>query len=308
MNPHPKNTIEKILATADALQQKHPALAFAFAVIKKYGDEQAGLQAALLTYYGFLSLFPLLLVATSIADIIAQHNQHLRARLLSDATSYFPVVGNQLQENIHGSRGTGLALVVGLLVAIYGARGIANAVRLVLDTSWGTPRSRRSSFWPGLLKSLTLLFGAGLGLLLSTVLAGYATAKLGHSFGFRLIPIAINIVILYLVCMYVFMYGPSERRKRDDVRVGAIATVIGLLILQTIGGFLITHELRRTSSAYGQFALVLAIMFWIYLLAQVFTYSIEVNVVHLHHLWPRSLTGNKPTAADEQASHLRQEA
>ena len=131
------------------LQQKHHALAFPFAVIKKYGDDQAGQQAALLTYYGFLSLFPLLLVATSVADLLAQHNEHLRTRLLNDAlTSYFPVVGEQLQQNIHGSHETGWALIVGLLVAIYGARGIANAVRGVLErTAWGTPRSRRSNFW-----------------------------------------------------------------------------------------------------------------------------------------------------------------
>lgn len=299
-----EDIINSIAQWADRLQQKHPAFSFPFAVIKKYGDDQAGQQAALLTYYGFLSLFPLLLVATSVADLLAQHNDHLRARLLNDATSYFPVVGDQLQQNIHGSHETGLALIAGLLVAIYGARGIANAVRGVLDNSWGTPRSRRSSFWAGLAKSMGMLFGAGLGLLLTTVLAGYATAQLGHSLIFRLVPIVINAVLLYIICMYVFIVGPSKRRKRSDVRLGAIATVVGLLILQTIGGYLITHELHRTSGAYGQFALVLAIMFWIYLLAQVLTYSIEINVVHTHQLWPRSLTGKHPTPADERADKL----
>ncbi len=299
-----EDLISRLARRADRLQQKHPAFSFPFAVIKKYGDDQAGQQAALLTYYGFLSLFPLLLVATSVADLLAQHNNHLRARLLNDATSYFPVVGDQLQQNIHGSQETGLALVAGLLVAIYGARGIANAVRNVLDNSWGTPRSRRSSFWVGLLRSMGLLFGAGLGLLLTTILAGYATAQLGHSLLFRLVPIVINAILLYLICMYVFIVGPSRRRKRQDVRLGAIATVVGLLILQTVGGYLITHELHRTSGAYGQFALVLAIMFWIYLLAQVLTYSIEINVVHTHQLWPRSLTGKHLTPADERADKL----
>lgn len=296
--------LDKIASGADRLQQKHHALAFTFAVFKKYGDDQAGQQAALLTYYGFLSLFPLLLVATSVADLLAQHNEHLRTRLLNDATSYFPVVGDQLQHNIHGSHETGVALIVGLLVAIYGARGIANAVRGVLDSTWGTPKSRRSNFWIGLLRSMGLLFGAGLGLLLTTVLAGYATAELGHSFFFRLVPIAINAALLYLICMYTFIVGPSKRRARSDVRLGAIATVVGLLILQTTGGYLVTHELHHTSGAYGQFALVLAIMFWIYLLAQVFTYAIEINVVHTYELWPRSLTGKRRTAADERAEKL----
>lgn len=305
MTKSPELLVDKLARWADRQQQKHHALSFPFAVIKKYGDDQAGQQAALLTYYGFLSLFPLILVATSVADLLAQHNNHLRTRLLNDATSYFPVVGNQLQQNIHGSHETGIALIVGLLVAIYGARGIANAIRGVLDNAWETPRSRRSSFWVGLLRSMGLLFGTGFGLLLTTILAGYATAALGHSFIFRLVPIIINAGLLYLICLYVFIVGPSKRRKRSDVRLGAIATVVGLLILQTVGGYLVTHELHRTSGAYGQFALVLAIMFWIYLLAQVFTYAIEVNVVHTYHLWPRSLTGKHPTPADERIEQLR---
>jgi len=307
VSKNPVYFVDRIAKRADRLQQKHHALAFPFAVIKKYGDDQAGQQAALITYYGFLSLFPLLLVATSVADFLAQRNGHLRTRLLNDATSYFPVVGEQLQKNIHGSHETGLALVVGLLVAIYGARGIANAVRGALDTAWGTPRSRRSSFWVGLLKSMGILFGAGLGLLLTTILAGYATAELGHSLGYRLIPIAINIVLLYLICMYVFIVGPSKPRDRAEVRVGAVATVVGLFVLQTVGGYLITHELHRMSGLYGQFALVLAIMFWIYLLAQVFTYAIEVNVVHTNNLWPRSMTGAHPTAADARIKQLLSE-
>lgn len=299
-----KNPAQKLATNTDKWQQRHHATAFTYAVIKKYGDDSAGHQAALLTYYGFLSLFPLLLVATSVVDFIAQRNMHLRERLLTDATSYFPVVGQQLQQNIGSSR-TGLALVVGLLFAVYGGRGIADAVRSALDAAWGTPRRRRAGFPTRLFKSFGLLLGAGTGLLLTTALASYATAALGHSFIFRLVPLAINVVLLYLIVMYVFLMGPSKRRKRRDLRLGAVATVIGLLVLQTVGGYLITHELRNTSGAYGQFALVLTLMFWLYLLAQVFMYSVEINVVHTHRLWPRSLTGSLPTPADEKAGRLR---
>jgi len=302
-----ENRISRIAARADRLQQRHHALSFPFAVIKKYNDDQAGQQAALLTYYGFLALFPLLLVATSIADFIAQHDAHVRVRLLNDVASYFPVVGHELQQNIHSGHRTGLALIVGLLFALYGAQGIAKAIRNTLDSTWGTPRTKRSTFPISTLKNLELLFGAGLGLLLTTALASYATAALGHSFLFRLVPIALNAVLLYLLCMYVFLVGASQRRPRRDLRIGAITAVIGLLFLQTIGGYLITHQLHTTSGLYGQFALVLAILFWIYLLAQMFTYAIEINVVHTYRLWPRSLSGTRPTMADERAQQLRPE-
>lgn len=288
----------------DAFQQRHHALGFVYAVIKKYTDDDAGHQAALLTYYGFLSLFPLLLVATSIVDMIAQHDTALRDRLLGDAISYFPVIGQQLEKSITTAHRTGLALLAGLLFALYGARGIADAVRNALDMAWGTPRSKRSKFPHDLFKSFGLLFGAGVGLTLTTGLASYATAALGHSWVFRFLPLAINAILLYAICMYIFMVGTSHYRPPRELRVGALCTVFGLLVLQITGGYLITHRLHSLSGVYGQFALVLALLFWLYLQAQVFMYSVEINVVHTLRLWPRSFTGRMPTPADGKVTRI----
>ena len=298
------NIATRLLERVDRLQQKHHALSFPYAVIKKYGDDEAGHQAALITYYGFLALFPLILVATSVIDLIAQHNMELRARLLADINTYFPIVGNQLQAQVHAGNKTGTALAIGLLFTLYGARGVANAVRGALDHAWAIPKVRRSGFPLNAIKSFGLLLGAGLGLLITATLAGYATAALGHSLVFRLVPLAINLVLLYVIFMYVFLVGTSKRHPRRDIRLGAIAATIGLLILQTVGGYLITHQLHNLTGLYGQFALVLAILFWIYLQAQVLTYAIEINVVHTYKLWPRSLTANPITAADKKAYRL----
>jgi YihY family inner membrane protein len=192
-------------------------------------------------------------------------------------------------------------------VTLYGARGIADIIRGTLDHAWAIPRVRRSGFPKNALKSFALLLGAGLGLVLTTSLAGYATAALGHSFGFRLIPIAINIAVLYIIFMYVFLIGTSRRQRRKDIRMGAIIATLGLLILQTLGSYLITHQLHHLRGLYGSFALVLSLMFWIYLQAQVVTYAIEINVVHTYQLWPRSLTGKELTPADEKAYRLSAE-
>jgi len=129
------NLFERLTIRLDTLQQKHPVFGFPLAVIKKYGDDEAGHQAALMTYYGFLSLFPLLLIATSVVDLISQQNSALRMRLMADINSYFPIIGSQLQANVHNTR-TGIALLTGLIVALYGTRGIANAVRNMLDHAW----------------------------------------------------------------------------------------------------------------------------------------------------------------------------
>ncbi|HSX04951.1 MAG TPA: YhjD/YihY/BrkB family envelope integrity protein [Candidatus Saccharimonadales bacterium] len=298
------NVIQRSAIRLDHYQQRHHLPAFLYALIKKYGDDDAGHQAALITYYGFLSLFPMLLVGTTAIDIVAQHNGALRTRLITDMNSYFPIVGHQLQSSVHAGGKTGLALVIGLLFALYGARGIADAVRGALDHAWAVPRVKRSGFPKGLIRSLGLLLGAGLGLLLTTGLSSYALAAFGHSWALRTVPIIVNGVLLYLIFMYVFLIGTSSRHKRKDVRLGAITTALGLLLLQAIGGYLITHQLQNLRGLYGQFALVLAILFWIYLQAQVLMYAIELNVVHTYQLWPRSLTGKPLTAADETALRM----
>jgi len=104
--------------------------------------------------------------------------------------------------------------------------------------------------------------------------------------------------------MYVFLIGSSRRHSRKDTRLGAIVATVGLLLLQTAGSYLITHQLHNLQGLYGQFALVLAILFWIYLQAQVFVYAIELNVVHTYRLWPRSVTGKPLTPADEKALRI----
>ncbi len=297
------NFFERLLAALDRLQQKHHALSFPYAVVRKYSDDNAGQLAALITYYGFLSLFPLLLAATSIIDLVAQHNSDLRIRLVADINSYFPIVGEQLQSSVHSTK-TGAALIAGLLVALYGARGIADAVRGALDHAWAIPRVKRSGFPKSLLKSVSLLVGSGIGLLLTTTLAGYTLAAVGRSPLLRIIPIVVNISLLYIIFMYTFLIGTSRKHPRKDIRLGAITASFGLLLLQTIGGYLITHQLHNLRGLYGQFALVLAILFWIYLQAQVLVYAIEINVVHTYKLWPRSLTGKPITAADKKAFRL----
>lgn len=297
------NIFERLLGRIDAYQQRHRALGFCYAVMKKYGDDDGGHKAALITYYGFLSLFPLLLVATTAVNVLTQQHSELRSRLLADISSFLPTVSTQLQESIHSNR-TGAALVVGLLFALYGARGIADAMRAALDHAWATPRARRSGFPKNALKSFSLLLGSGLGLVASTTLASYATAALGHAVILRVVPIAVNMGLLYLLFMYVFFIGTSRQHARKDIRLGAVMAAIGLTALQTVGGYLLTHQLHNLRGLYGQFALVLAILFWIYLQAQVFMYAIEINAVHAYKLWPRSLTAKPLTAADQKVYEL----
>jgi len=299
-----KNPIERVVDGIDSWQQRHRWLAFPYAVIKKYGDDEAGYQGALITYYVFLSLFPLLIVATSVIRIIGAHNQHLQEKLFASINNYFPSFGADLQTSIHTSSRSGWALAIGLLITFYGARGGAEAVRHAVNHVWEVPKQDRAGFPKGLLKNLVLILGGGIGFLGAAILSSYATAAFAHSFWLRALPIFASFVMLLAVFTFVFRVASSAKRSWHELLPGAAVAAVGLQILQTVGGYLITHQLSRLDGAYGRFGLVLAILFWIYLQAQVFLYAAEINTVHTLKLYPRSITQSPLTAADRKAFEL----
>jgi membrane protein len=297
------NALRAVITRIDTFQQRHRTLAIPYAVIKKYGDDEAGSQGALLAYYGFVSLFPLLIVATSVINLISQHRPSLREHLLQSIGEYFPAIGNDLQSSIHTSGKTGLGLTIGLLVTLYGARGVANAVRRAMDHVWQVPHRERAGFPKGLAKSFGLIIGAGSGMLLAAFLSSYATA-FGHSFLWKSGISLASLFILFWTFCFLFRYATSSTHKLHDNFPGAILAAVGLQILQSVGGYLITHQLKNLNGLSAQFAVVLALLFWLYLQAQVFLYAAEVNTVRTLRLWPRSITGNPLTTADKQALRL----
>src|ERR1700688_2049135 len=124
------NMLKRAIHAADTLQQRHAWLAVpgAVSVCKKFGDDKAGNLAALIAYYAFVAIFPLLLVLVTVLDLVLKNDPALQRQLLSSALSHYPVIGQQLG-HLGRLPGSGLALVVGVLGTFIGARGGAVASR-----------------------------------------------------------------------------------------------------------------------------------------------------------------------------------
>src|SRR5262245_31581087 len=75
--------VGRVIAWADGVQQRHGVFGFPYAVIKKYGDDDGGREAALITYYGFLSIFPLLLLGVAILSRVLASDPELRQKLIT---------------------------------------------------------------------------------------------------------------------------------------------------------------------------------------------------------------------------------
>src|SRR3712207_4596248 len=126
----------------DRFQRRHPAAGFPIAVLYKFMDDDGHFLAALITYYGFLALFPVLLLLATVLGLVLAENPELQQRLLDSALAEFPVIGPQLGTP-EGLGGGFVGILVGGLVALYGALGLGQAIQHTMNTSWAVPKHKR---------------------------------------------------------------------------------------------------------------------------------------------------------------------
>jgi len=280
----------RLVERFDRYQQLHGWLGLPLGVVRKYGDDRGGFLAALIAYYGFLSIFPLLLVLVTVLGMVLSGNPSLQKSIEHSALEQFPVIGPQLQENINAISGNTVVLVVGVLGALWGGLGVMAATQNAFDEAWGVPLARRSNFFIQKLRSIAMLVILGAFLLASTFLVGWATALQAPA----LVKTVLGVLAPFLLNLGLYLIAFWVLTARDvgwrDILPGAIVGAAGWTALQIFGGYLVSRQIRNATQLYGVFGLVIGMLFWIYLGAQLTMYSAELNVVIERRLWPRSLT------------------
>src|SRR6476659_3996274 len=144
------NAVQSKARKVDELQQRHPVLAVPVAVWKKMGDDDAGQLVALMTYFGFLSLLPLLLVLVTVLGLVLDGHPTLRERLVDSALSQLPIIGDQLGTQVDPLKGSFLTLAIGLALAVWSGLGAGKVVQDAFNRIWQVPRVARPGFLPKL--------------------------------------------------------------------------------------------------------------------------------------------------------------
>jgi len=298
--------LDRVLHAADRLQQRQRWLAFGVAAWKKFGDDQAGNLAALIAYYAFVAIFPLLLVLVTVLDIVLSHYPALQGRLLSSALASYPIIGSQLKQNVHALNQTGAALVIGLIFMFLGARGVAAAAQNAMNAAWEVPFSARPGFPGALLRSVSWMVVVGVGQIVTVTLSGIAGGA-GHvisGVGVHIAAVAVSLLLNVGLFWAGFRLATAPSVATRDLRLGAFIAASAWQVLQLAGGYVVAHQLARTSSLYGTFGIVLGLLAWLYLQAQITLYAVEINVVKVRRLWPRSLFPPPLTPQDLTAYRL----
>jgi len=299
--------IERVIRRIDAWQQRTPGVSLVFGVFKKFGDDRGSSLAVMLAYYGFMALFPLLLVLTTILGFIG--NRRLENSVVGTTLSQFPVYGQQIGHNAaHPLAGSAVGLTLGLLGLLYGSLGAAQAGQHAMAQIWNVPGAIRPGFFQRLGSSLLFFLAVGAAMVVSAVVSGAVTAS-GHGLALRLLAIVTEAGLNVGLYLAVFRLLTPRHVPLRDLWVGAIVGGIGYSILLTLGTGLVQHQLRHAQAVYGQYAFVLGLMSWLYLVSTLTLYAAEINVVLVRHLWPRSIVQPPLTSADQRvlADLARQE-
>ena len=293
-------TLSDRLHALDRRQQQAKRLSFVAAVFKKFSDDGASQLAALIAYYGFLALFPLLLVFVTVLGFVLQGNAGAQNSVLHSTLSQFPVIGNQLQNNVHSLKGNGLALAIGLIGSLLAGLGITGATQNAFNQVWYIPHKRRPNFLTWRLRGLGLLVLLGLLSIVSTTAAGLVTAETAGAvevIGGVLLALAVNLLLFFTA----FRLLTSDEVETADLIPGVIVGALLWQILQHVGGYYVDHVVRHAKETSGLFAFVLGLLAWLYLGGQVLLIAAEINVVRARRLWPRSFFSDPLLDADRRA-------
>jgi membrane protein len=281
----------------DRLQRRTPALGFPLAVLRKFSDDQASHLAALVAYYGFFSLFPLLLVLVTVLGYVLQGDQALYDRIVGSALGQFPVIGEDLR--LGALRGDTLALVIGTAGALWAGLGVTIAGQRAMDQVWDVPHRERRNFLTARLRGLLVLGVLGLLNIGISVLVGVLVAGLG-GIGIGAPGFVLTMLLDVLLFWATFRLLTSPDVETRALWPGIVMAAVGWALLQTIGGIYVDRVVARASATYGFFAIVIGLLSWLYIGGHVLLYAAEANVVRARRLWPRGLV-EPVTAADVQA-------
>lgn len=290
--------VRSLLSLLDRWQRAHSITSVPYAVVKKFGDDRANRFVVALGWYGFVAIYPLLLIVITIFGFIGAAS--LGHRVI-DTLHDFPVIGSQFNSqqpssSLHGST---IGLIVGLLSLIYGAQGVTQTVLQALAEVWNVPAVEMPGFLPRLWRSLTGLVTIGGGFLASAALATIATRS-GSAWSIRvLVVIAMAIVNAIIYWLTFCVLTPGDRDMRRLIPGAGLAS-LGFTLLITVGSGLVQHQLRHSTATYGQFGIVIGLVAFLFLIAKITLYGAELNPVLARRLWPRSLVATAPTPADNR--------
>jgi membrane protein len=294
--------MNRVIAWADHVQRQHGVLGFPYGVIKKYGDDEGGREAALITYYGFLSIFPLLLLGVAVLSRVLAADPQLRQRLIAAIVP--PALQPTIEHSVTSLPMSAVPFIAGLIGLVFSGTGVVFSAYQTLNHIAAVPYRRRAGFVPRYVRVFVMLATLLLGAVAVGALTVVVTALPGPTEVERAAAVLGSAVVIFTVLLLsarLLLARPAPVRALWPAAVLGAAAVTLVL---NIGTSLLARFVARAGPVYGSFATVAGMFALLYLVSQALVYSAEVAAVRQARLWPRALDLNRPTAADARALTL----
>lgn len=285
----------------DRWQQRVPVLAFPISVWLRYREDRCYEYAALLSYYGFFSIFPLLTAGVTIFGFVLKGNPELRAEVLDTIFARVPVVGEALSTQIDGLEGNGFVLIVAIGFALWSGIGVVRGAQNAFNTMWSISIMRWPSFFPKLFRALAAVVVLGVAVIVATTLSAFVTFAFDIPGIERFAGVVLAMVVNAAVLLVIFKLLTVSEVGWRSLIPGALVGGVVLWLFQLLGGIYIEGVVLGARAVYGSFAMAIGLLVWLALVARVVLLSSEINVVATKRLWPRSFTGANLTDADERS-------
>lgn len=279
---HDKLDTMRTVDRLDRFQRKHPVVGYPIAVIYKFFDDQGAYLAALITYYGFLSIFPLLLLLTSALGFVMESNSVLREQIVNSALRQIPVIGEELQTP-KGLQGSTFAVVTGSLLALYGGIGVAQAIQNMSNTCWNVPRNHRPNPILARLRSAGVVLFLGAGLLFIGWLP-YRWTFLDGWLG-----LALNVVVGSGLFLLLMKMTTAREQGWGRLLPGAVFVSVVWQLFSKLAPTFVDTFLAKSSATYGTLGTGLSLLIAGYIMAIALVFGTEMNVVLRRRLYPRAL-------------------
>ena len=292
--------LDQWLERVDDFQQGHRFVSIPLAVWRKFSDDDGGKLASLISYYAFISIFPLLIVLATVASRVLANDPAAADAFVQSAAGSFLSIGSDDSGTIKPLDVAGPHSRSRALVALWSGLAVANAIQDAANVVYEVPKTQRPGLLPRILRSITLLILVGIGLPATTALQGLAGKLLP---GLRPPSSAGCWSSLRTPACIILAFARATVAQTAwrTLVPGALVAAVAWSLAQELGTDLLTRRVAGAQQTYGSFALVIGILFWFFVLAQITLYCCELNVVLQDKLWPRSLRAILQREAETEA-------
>ncbi|HET7045250.1 MAG TPA: YihY/virulence factor BrkB family protein [Gaiellaceae bacterium] len=298
--------LDGIKERADRGQQRRRPLGVALATLKKFSEDGSSKLAAMIAFWAFFSIFPLFLVFVTVLGYVLPADT--KNDVLTSVAQLFPLIDVKSVQSLSGAW---WPLLVGGISALWSGLAVVKTAQYAFNSAWEIPERDRPGLVEQTWRSVAALAIIGAGLVAATLISGLATgnqSSVDMTWYYRIAGYAISLLLDVALFVVAFRLLTSRKVSTREVRGGALLAGISFFVLQQVSALIISRYLSGAKSTYGNFAVVITMLWWFYLQAQITLLGAQLNVVLTERLHPRSLFGGPSTDADRRALEAYAEA